>query len=66
MWDLKHKIFVRQTIKDDYKTLKVVDVKNQNTIVVNSNKFSYHILLRWKNKKGVLYPAWQISIKKQE
>ena len=66
MWDLKHKTFVRQIIKDDYKTLKVIDVKNQNTIVVNSNKYSYHILLRWKNKKGVLYPAWQISIKKQE
>ena len=36
-----------------------------NTIILNTkNNSCYHLLLRWKNGKGVLNPAWQIGIRK--
>lgn len=42
------------------------NIKNSNTIVLEDldNNQEYHLLLRWKNHKGVLNPAWQISLKK--
>ncbi len=65
MWDVKNKTFVHQKINDDFTKLQVQDMKNEHTLVVLSAQYAYHILLRWKNKKGVLYPAWQISIKQK-
>ena len=45
---------------------KIVGIKNNNSILVNSksNKIQYAMLLRWKNQLGVLLPAWQISMKR--
>lgn len=38
--------------------------KGANTIIVKTfNDSEYHMLLRWKNHRGILYPAWQISVK---
>jgi hypothetical protein len=47
-------------------TLEFKEVKNKNTIVVSDleHQQEYHLLLRWKNHKGVLNPAWQISLHK--
>ena len=44
--------------------LEYKEIKNNNTIVVDDieQKQEYHLLLRWKNHKGVLNPAWQISL----
>jgi hypothetical protein len=44
--------------------LEYKGIKNENTIVVDDleQKQEYHLLLRWKNHKGVLNPAWQISL----
>jgi hypothetical protein len=41
-------------------------IKNNNTIVLEDldNSHEYHLLLRWKNHKGVLNPAWQISLRR--
>lgn len=36
-------------------------VKNGNTIVLLSDKYEYHLLLRWRNHSGILNPAWQIK-----
>ena len=36
-------------------------VKNRNTIVLMSDNYEYHLLLRWRNHAGILNPAWQIS-----
>lgn len=36
----------------------------KNAILVNGHTTQYALLLRWKNHKGVLYPAWQISLAK--
>lgn len=38
-------------------------IKNGNCIVVKAGSKEYHLLLRWRNHKGVLNPAWQISLK---
>ena len=36
-----------------------------NTLIVKTTgKTEYHLLLRWKNHAGVLFPAWQIKLKK--
>jgi hypothetical protein len=38
--------------------------KGANTIIVKTfNDSEYYLLLRWKNHRGILYPAWQISVK---
>ena len=46
--------------------LEYKGIKNNNTIVVEDLERlqEYHLLLRWKNHKGVLNPAWQISLHK--
>jgi len=45
---------------------RVVGIKGGNTLVLQSEKpTTYHMmLLRWKNHLGVLYPAWQISMRR--
>jgi len=39
-------------------------IKNGNLLEVKAEKTSYYLLLRWRNHKGILNPAWQISIKR--
>jgi len=43
--------------------LKLGPIKNGNVLIVNGATKSYHMLLRWRNHKGILNPAWQISLK---
>lgn len=52
--------------KEDLKVSEIVGIKNNNTILINSEskKIQYAMLLRWKNQLGVLLPAWQISMKR--
>lgn len=38
-----------------------ITVKNGNTIVLLSDNYEYHLLLRWRNHAGILNPAWQIK-----
>lgn len=38
-------------------------IKNGNTIQLESESIMYSLLLRWRNHKGILNPAWQISLK---
>jgi adenine-specific DNA-methyltransferase len=35
---------------------------NKNNIELKSNNTIYKLLLRWRNHKGILNPAWQISM----
>jgi hypothetical protein len=37
-------------------------VRNGNTIILATATHTLKLLLRWKNHKGVLYPAWQIGL----
>jgi hypothetical protein len=34
---------------------------NNTVILKTTGKAEYHLLLRWKNHAGVLYPAWQVK-----
>ena len=39
-------------------------IKNDNVLQIKSGNTIYSLLLRWRNYKGILNPAWQISIKR--
>jgi len=57
--------FYIETITEDELTChNVKHIKNNNTIIITTRKTEIHMLLRWKNHIGVLYPAWQISLKR--
>lgn len=62
LWDLQQ--FHIDRIEDHELTIITNEgVKNNNTIVLKSNTCIYQMLLRWRNHKGVLLPAWQISMR---
>ena len=57
--------FYYDTIAEtDMSNLQFRSIKNFHTIVVRSSSCEFHLLLRWRNHKGVLMPAWQISMKR--
>jgi hypothetical protein len=39
-------------------------IKNGNVLEIKSGNTMYGLLLRWRNHKGILNPAWQISMKR--
>jgi len=44
--------------------IKYHGIKNGNVIQLKSGNTIYDLLLRWRNHKGILNPAWQISMKR--
>lgn len=50
-------------LKREFKLKQDRSGKKSHTIVLmcENGEFAYHFLLRWRNHKGVLNPAWQIS-----
>lgn len=46
------------------KTLSFDSISNGNTIQLRGDGVGLSLLLRWRNHKGILNPAWQIRIKK--
>lgn len=59
--------FHHDRISDTELTAKsVVGVRNGNLLVIQSAEpgTTYEMLLRWKNKLGVLFPAWQIKMRR--
>jgi hypothetical protein len=61
LWDLTK--FNVETIEEDV-VEKFVSIEKNNKIVLKGQKYKYCLLLRWRNHKGILNPAWQISLKK--
>jgi len=50
---------------DDVDTIKFKSIEKNNRIeLISGNGNLYKLLLRWRNHKGILNPAWQISLKK--
>jgi len=49
---------------DELAATEVLDVVNGNVLPVKAGRAIYGMLLRWRNHKGVLNPAWQISMKR--
>ena len=63
------KIYLLWSDKFYIDTLTVEDmefysIKNGNTLQVRSGNTIYNMLLRWRNHKGILNPAWQIGMKR--
>jgi len=53
--------------QEEMSNLQFHSIKNGNTIVLQSAakpSTTFHLLLRWRNHKGILNPAWQISLKR--
>jgi hypothetical protein len=61
MWDLSN-FHVEQFTPAELTVCRFVGISNGNTIVVESDAMKYKLLLRWRNHKGILNPAWQISL----
>ena len=49
---------------DDLHIHRIGSIRNGNVVELFSNTARYDMLLRWRNHKGVLNPAWQISCKR--
>lgn len=60
-WD-GEKFHLDKFSDDELHIESFVRIKNNNTIVLKSKSGEHHMLLRWKNHLGVLYPAWQIKL----
>jgi hypothetical protein len=57
-------VFVVESLdRKEMTDLSLGPIKNGNVLVVQGPTKSYHMLLRWRNHKGILNPAWQISLK---
>jgi len=44
--------------------LEYAGIKNGNVLLIKSGANTFEMLLRWRNHKGILNPAWQISMKR--
>lgn len=61
LWDLSEFRVVEPLV--DFEDLTYVGLnKQKNAILVNGQTTQYKLLLRWRNHKGILMPAWQISL----
>ena len=62
LWDTRtfhHAVFTPA----DLRLTSFDGIKNKNTLIFSSATMVYSCLLRWRNHKGILLPAWQISVK---
>lgn len=48
----------------EMKDITYSSIKNGNVLELNAGGTAYHLLLRWRNHKGIMNPAWQISMKR--
>lgn len=59
----KGRFYTDKIEEDELKVISIDKIKNNNTVILNTkSKTKIAMLLRWKNRKGVLYPAWQVSL----
>jgi hypothetical protein len=61
LWDTTH-FHIESMNLDETSIQSFEGILNNNTILVRSHTLVYKLLLRWRNHKGILNPAWQISI----
>lgn len=56
-------IFHLERVAHEVLPMAYEGIKNQNVLQVSRGNTLYNMLLRWRNRKGILVPAWQISQK---
>lgn len=60
-----NKFYLDKIKNNELRVISVDKIKNNNTIVMNTESTTkICLLLRWKNHKGILNPAWQIKLKR--
>jgi hypothetical protein len=65
LWS-KGKFYLDSIAPQEMTNLQFQSVKNGNVVLVKSESNTvYSLLLRWRNHKGILNPAWQISMKRK-
>ena len=58
------KFYTDKLHPDEMSNMTFHGIKNGNVLEIKAGQTIYGLLLRWKNSKGILYPAWQISMKR--
>jgi hypothetical protein len=66
LWGKDMKCHIDSISQEEMSGICFKTIKNNNAIVLESSltKTTYSLLLRWRNHKGILNPAWQISLKR--
>jgi hypothetical protein len=66
LWGKDMKCHIDSISQEEMSGICFKTIKNNNAIVLESSltKTMYSLLLRWRNHKGILNPAWQISLKR--
>lgn len=63
MWSKQsHRFCIDMFLESEKNNITYHSIKNNNVIQLQSGTTMYSLLLRWKNHKGILNPAWQISM----
>ena len=57
------RFYIDKILDNEMACMNEISIKNGNVIEVKSGGTIYNLLLRWRNHKGILNPAWQISKK---
>ena len=65
MWS-NGKFCVDNLPNSEISDMKYSSIVNGNVLELKSGKTSYRLLLRWRNHKGILNPAWQISMRRED
>lgn len=60
------KFYLDKLSEIEMTNMRFHSIKNGNIIELKTNNTIYSLLLRWRNHKGILNPAWQISMKRQK
>ena len=65
LWS-KDTFHLDEIVEDEMSSLSFHSIKNGNVLVLQADKChtQYELLLRWRNHKGILNPAWQIRLKR--
>ena len=58
------KFFSDKISEEEMSDIKYHSIKNGNVLEIKSGNTIYGLLLRWRNHKGILNPAWQMSMKR--
>jgi len=59
------RFYIDKLTESEMSDMTYHSIKNGNVLEVKSRNTIYRMLLRWRNHKGILNPAWQISMKRQ-
>jgi hypothetical protein len=59
------KFWIDQLSSTEMSNMEFHSIKNGNLLQIKSENVMYKLLLRWRNHKGILNPAWQISLKRE-